>query len=238
MTETPEPADPFDASVWHVEEAGFDPARTNLYETLFTVGNGRLGTRGSLDEGHLGQLSGTFLNGVYDRHDVPVSDLVNAPDWVDTAIFVDGVRLDVDTSGGALVRAAREGAHRSPAAARRLLTLTAGHVDDITGRRVMRAAQYGDEVARDAFGVVGTWLGTGMASLANVLDPAMFVIGGGVRAAGELLREPAVLAFEKNLTGWRRCAIPDVQLARFGPEAGIIGAADLARHRSPTRRRR
>ena len=97
VTETPQPADPSDASAWHVEEAGFDPTRTNLYETLFTVGNGRLGTRGSLDEGHLGQLSGTFLNGVYDRHDVPVSDLVNAPDWVDTAIFVDGVRLDVDT---------------------------------------------------------------------------------------------------------------------------------------------
>jgi glucokinase len=52
-----------------------------------------------------------------------------------------------------------------------------------------------------------------------------------VCAAGELLREPAVLALEENLVGWRRTAIPDVQLARFGPEAGIIGAADLARHR-------
>ena len=61
------------------------------------IGNGRLGTRGSLEEGHLGQLSGTFLAGVYDGHDVPVIDLVNAPDWVDTTVVVDGVRLDVDT---------------------------------------------------------------------------------------------------------------------------------------------
>jgi kojibiose phosphorylase len=82
---------------WRVEESGFAPERANFFETLFTVGNGRLGTRGSLEEGHLGQLSGTFVNGVYDRHDVPVIDLVNAPDWLDTAVFVDGVRLDVDT---------------------------------------------------------------------------------------------------------------------------------------------
>ncbi len=82
---------------WLVEESGFDPARANYHETLFTVGNGRLGTRGSLEEGHRGQLSGTFLGGVYDGHDVPVIDLVNAPDWLDTAVSVDGVRLDADT---------------------------------------------------------------------------------------------------------------------------------------------
>ena len=82
---------------WVVEESRFDPERANFYETLFTVGNGRLGTRGSLEEGHRGQLSGTYLNGVYDSHDVPVVDLVNVPDWVDTTVFVGGVRLDVDT---------------------------------------------------------------------------------------------------------------------------------------------
>jgi kojibiose phosphorylase len=82
---------------WLVEQSGFEVARANYYETLFTVGNGRVGTRGSLEEGHLGQLSGTFLAGVYDGHDVPVIDLVNVPDWLDTAVFVNGVRLDVDT---------------------------------------------------------------------------------------------------------------------------------------------
>ena len=43
---------------WVVEESRFDPKRANFYETLFTVGNGRLGTWGSLEEGHRGQLSG------------------------------------------------------------------------------------------------------------------------------------------------------------------------------------
>ena len=90
-------SDGHDADAWVVTESGFDPARANYDETLFTVGNGRLGTRASLEEGHLGQLPGTFLNGVYDRSGVPVINLVNAPDWVDTAVFVDGLRLDVDT---------------------------------------------------------------------------------------------------------------------------------------------
>lgn len=90
-------ADEPGADEWLVQESGFDLERANFHETVFTVGNGRIGTRGSLEEGHRGQLSGTFLNGVYDGHDVPVIDLVNAPDWLDTAVFVGGVRLDVDT---------------------------------------------------------------------------------------------------------------------------------------------
>ena len=86
-----------DDTAWLVDESSFDVARANYHETLFTVGNGRIGTRGTLEEGHLGALSGTFLAGVYDGHDVPVIDLVNAPDWLDTAVYADGVRLDVDT---------------------------------------------------------------------------------------------------------------------------------------------
>jgi kojibiose phosphorylase len=85
------------ADEWVVEESGFEPGRANFFETVFTVGNGRLGTRGSLEEGHRGQLSATYLGGVYDSHGVPVIDLVNTPDWLDTTVYVDGVRLDVDT---------------------------------------------------------------------------------------------------------------------------------------------
>ncbi|MBC3194751.1 glycoside hydrolase family 65 protein [Pseudonocardia sp. C8] len=83
---------------WTLVEHGFDRARAGYRETVFTVGNGRLGTRGSLEEGHLGALSGTYLAGVYDAHDSPVIDLVNAPDWLHTAVWVDGVRLDPDAA--------------------------------------------------------------------------------------------------------------------------------------------
>ena len=71
------------------------PERANVRETLCTVGNGYLGTRGTLEEGHPGDLSGTYLAGVYDDHDSPVIDLVNAPDWLSFAVYVDGARLDV-----------------------------------------------------------------------------------------------------------------------------------------------
>ncbi|WP_064441957.1 glycoside hydrolase family 65 protein [Hoyosella altamirensis] len=82
---------------WLITESGFSRGRANYYETVFTIGNGRLGTRGSLEEGHQGELSGTFLAGVYDSHDSPVIDLVNAPDWLGLVVTAGGVRLDVDT---------------------------------------------------------------------------------------------------------------------------------------------
>ena len=58
---------------WLITEDGFDPERANVRETLCTVGNGYLGTRGTLEEGHPGDLSGTYLAGVYDAHDSPSS---------------------------------------------------------------------------------------------------------------------------------------------------------------------
>jgi kojibiose phosphorylase len=82
-------------SRWLIVEDGFTPALASVRETLFTVGNGYLGTRGSLEEGHEGALPGTFLRGVFDRHDSAVPDLVKAPDWLSLAVTADGTRLDV-----------------------------------------------------------------------------------------------------------------------------------------------
>ncbi|TNM37756.1 glycoside hydrolase family 65 protein, partial [Nocardioides albidus] len=86
-----------DKAVWELRESGFDIARASYHETVMAVGNGRIGTRASLDEGHRGALSGTYLAGVYDAHDSPVVDLVNLPDWLCTEVWIDGRRLDVDT---------------------------------------------------------------------------------------------------------------------------------------------
>jgi glucokinase len=132
-------------------------------------------------------------------------------------------------SGTALVHEAQEIASVSPAISTRMLELAGGLPEAITGRIVTQAAQDGDEGAIEAFRTVGTWLGHGMASLANVLDPAMFVLGGGVSAAGELVREPAVRALEERITARAYREVPTVRLAELGPEAGIVGAADLAR---------
>ncbi len=82
---------------WTVTESSWDPARANFHETIFTVGNGRLGTRGSLEERHLGAVTGTYLAGVYDGYDAAVTDLVNCPDWLATEVYVDGERLDTQS---------------------------------------------------------------------------------------------------------------------------------------------
>jgi glucokinase len=68
-----------------------------------------------------------------------------------------------------------------------------------------------------------------MANLAAALDPGMFVVGGGVSAAGELLLGPARTAYSRTLTG--RGYRPEAAIvpARLGNDAGLIGAADLAR---------
>ena len=81
-------------SGWLIVEDGFTAALANTYETLFTTGNGYLGTRSSLQESHEGSLPGTFLRGVFDHHDSAVINLVKAPDWLALAVAVNGIRLD------------------------------------------------------------------------------------------------------------------------------------------------
>jgi glucokinase len=132
-------------------------------------------------------------------------------------------------SGNALLREARARAAQSPEAAARLLALGDGSAEGITGPAITRAAQEGDPVALECFMTVGSWLGYGMANLAAILDPRVFILGGGVSAAGELLAAPAREAFEAQLTAHGHRPLAAVRLARLGQDAGLIGVADLAR---------
>ena len=132
-------------------------------------------------------------------------------------------------SGSALVAEAREFAKRSPGAAVRLLQLGGGLPEGINGPEITQAAREGDATALRCFEIVGGWLGQGLAALAAMLDPGCFVIGGGVSDAGDLLIGPARAAFAGQLTGGSHRCHADVRLAQFGADAGVIGAADLAR---------
>ncbi|MDQ1695066.1 MAG: glucokinase [Frankiaceae bacterium] len=131
-------------------------------------------------------------------------------------------------SGTALVRAAREIATERPDDGKRLREL-AGDVESIDGPVVARAAQEGDPAAIDCFQEIGRWLGQGVADLAAILDPGRFVIGGGVSDAGDLLLGPARDTYAAALTGRGHRPLADLVAARLGSEAGLIGAADLAR---------
>ncbi len=135
-------------------------------------------------------------------------------------------------SGRTLVAEARELAKSSPAIAPKLLALADGRPNAINGQMVTAAARDGDEAALESFRIVGTWLGRGMADLAAILDPGVFIIAGGVSRAGDLIREPAWLAYLSRLTGRHHRPTADLRIAQLGgDEAGVIGAADLARHR-------
>jgi len=132
-------------------------------------------------------------------------------------------------SGNALVAEAREFATRTPKGAMRLLQLGGGVPEGISGPEITQAATEGDPAALRCFQTVGGWLGQGLADLAAVLDPACFVIGGGVSEAGDLLLDPARATFERALTGRGHRPFAEIRAAQLGENAGIVGAADLAR---------
>lgn len=93
------------ARLWELNEGFFDSARLNHYETLFTVGNGYLGTRGTFEEGYPGDIASTLIHGVYDHAPgMLVPELANAPNWLPITITIDGTPFQVVTSTGDFMR--------------------------------------------------------------------------------------------------------------------------------------
>ena len=135
-------------------------------------------------------------------------------------------------SGRALEREAREIVSASAVTGADLLARAGGDINQITGPLVTTAALEGDLVALECFGIVGGWLGQGLADLAATLDPGCFVIGGGVSEAGELLLAPARATFKATLTGRGHRPYADIVVAGLSELAGLVGAADLARLRT------
>ncbi|WP_354182451.1 ROK family glucokinase [Arthrobacter sp. UYP6] len=132
-------------------------------------------------------------------------------------------------SGNALGREARELAAANSPVAQELLRAVDGDISAISGAVVTRMALEGDQASVELLEEVGQWLGLGLANLAAALDPGMFVVGGGLSAAGDLLLEPARRSFARNLTGRGFRPAARLELAELGPAAGMIGAADLSR---------
>ena len=137
--------------------------------------------------------------------------------------------LEQYASGNALVRFARAGARQEPDRAGLLLKLAGADPLAISGRQVTQAAQLGDEVAREAFAHIGYWLGVAMADLAQVFDPQVLVVGGGVIDAGELLMGPTEQTYRDQLAQRGRFPVAELKAAETGNTAGMVGAADLAR---------
>jgi glucokinase len=132
--------------------------------------------------------------------------------------------IETLASGTALGREARAAAEREPESV--LGTMRAdGH--EVDGRAVTEAALGGDETAIGVFDLVGRRLGVALASFANIFEPEVIVIGGGVIAAGDLLLEPA--RAELRARALAPMSRTPVVPAELGQDAGMIGAAAMAR---------
>jgi len=140
-------------------------------------------------------------------------------------------------SGNALVRDARELIISGSPVAHRLRELVGGDPDNLTGPLVTEAAREGDPVSVELLAEVGTWLGVGLAGMAAAFDPSCLIVGGGVSEAGDLLLGPARTAFARTLTGRGYRPEPPILGAALGPDAGFIGAADMARSAARRSRR-
>lgn len=81
---------------WILIENQFDPDQSHSRESLFTIGNGYLGTRGSFEEGYTRSLPATLIHGVYDEVPVVYTELANCPDWLPLVIIVNGDRFRLD----------------------------------------------------------------------------------------------------------------------------------------------
>jgi glucokinase len=93
------------------------------------------------------------------------------------------------------------------------------------GADLIAAAAGGDERAMEAVRGVAVALGRGLATLLVAFDPDVIVIGGGVAAAGEILLGPARHAMMEVIPGRDLRRPTPVVAARFGSEAGLVGAA-------------
>ena len=129
-------------------------------------------------------------------------------------------------SGTALARMGSDAVLGVPGSA--ILALAGGDAHAVTGHDVTQAAAEGDELAIELVHQLGVSLGRGLVNLANIFDPDLFVIGGGLMSVGEPMLAPAREELNRNIEGaGHRPAIPVVP-AELGERSGVVGAGLLA----------
>lgn len=147
--------------------------------------------------------------------------------------------LEVYASGTALERYAREIAEKASAVQGRTEPRGPGEEGyqdeygallnelrekgELEGEVVGRLALEGDPAARDAVAEVARWLGVGLANFANIFNPEMIVIGGGLSTLGELLLAPA-RELMRQVSIQPNGEVARVEAACLGNSAGVVGA--------------
>lgn len=101
-----------------------------------------------------------------------------------------------------------------------------GLIENFDGEMIIDAAKAGDSLAEEAVNRLAKYLGWAIANINDIINPESFTIGGGLSYAGEFLLEKIQTEAIKRLT-YPQYAVPEMVLARFKNEAGMIGAANL-----------
>jgi glucokinase len=96
----------------------------------------------------------------------------------------------------------------------------------ITAHDVYKACAAGDQAAAETFRYVGHTLGRKLATVASLLDPEVFIIGGGVAAAGDYLLDPIREELAEHITD--AALRPAVVAGKLQDSAGLIGSARFA----------
>lgn len=102
----------------------------------------------------------------------------------------------------------------------------AGADGEITPYIVAKAAEAGDPVAKRIFEIIGTYIGMGLVSVINLLNPEKVIIGGGVAAAGDLLLDPIRKTIKERAMVVAGNSV-EIVPAELGNSAGVIGASML-----------
>ena len=102
---------------------------------------------------------------------------------------------------------------------------------DLDGSAVARAAETGDPIALAAIADFAYWLGVGLSIVADVFDPDLIVVAGGVAASAPLFLEDARRSYAGMVTGAGHRRLARIRCSELGPNAALIGAAEMARRR-------
>lgn len=141
--------------------------------------------------------------------------------------------LEALASGTAIARRARQRLQAQSNRESLLWELADGELERVDARLVGEAARRGDRLACEVLDETWRYLGAGLVTLANLFDPEVIALGGGVSRLGEMMLRPLQEHLRRHAvagpaTGTR------LVLAKLGPDAGVVGAAWVARQRLQT----
>jgi len=208
-----------DANVAAWGERTFGSVRGTSDLALITLGTG-------IGSGFV--INGRLLRG-YSGAAAELGHMVIDPDGPECGCGLKGC-LEQFASGQAIERMGREAVEQDP---RSSILAFAGTADAITAEHVARAAREYDETARTVLRRAGRSLGIGLSNVANIFDPEVIILAGGVLGAGEAYLGAARDRFVAMTEAQKRRPMR-LDVTSLGKDMGIIGAAALALHETTT----